>query len=294
VTPVPVVDSHVHFWDPAELEYPWLADLPPLLRAFGPEEYREAARDIPVESALFVEANPHPARGAAEARRVQRLAASHPWIAGVVAFVDLTATSAAPALDELADVALVRGIRHNIQGNAPGFALQPAYVEGVREAGRRGLVVDLCVTHDQLPEAILLVDHAPDTRFVLDHCAKPAIRDRLLDPWRADLARLAERPNVSCKISGLLSEAEPGIPAEELLPYAAHVVEVFGTGRVMYGSDWPVLTLAGSHSGWYDFTRLLTRGWSDEEVRRFYRENARSAYSLPSVADSPEPLNDRV
>jgi L-fuconolactonase len=247
-----------------------------------------------VESALFVEANPHPARGAAEARRVQRLAASHPWIAGVVAFVDLTAPSAAPALDELADIPLVRGIRHNIQGNPPGFALQPAYVEGVREAGRRGLVVDLCITHDQLSEAIELVDRAPDTRFVLDHCAKPAIRDRLLDPWRADLARLAERPNVSCKISGLLSEAEPGAAADEILPYAAHVVEAFGTGRVMYGSDWPVLTLAGSHSGWYDFTRLLTRGWSDDEVRSFYHQSAFLTYSLPPVADSPEPLNDRV
>jgi L-fuconolactonase len=288
VTPVTVVDSHVHFWDPAELEYPWLSGLPALLRAFGPPEYREAAHDVPVESVLFVEANPHRARGAAEARRVQRLAATRPWIAGIVAFVDLTAPSAAPALDELAAVPLVRGIRHNIQGNPPGFALQPAYVEGVREAGRRGLVVDLCITHDQLPEAVDLVDRAPDTHFVLDHCAKPPIRERLLDPWRSDIARLAERPNVSCKISGLLSEAEPGVPGKALLPYATHVVEEFGAGRVMYGSDWPVLTLAGSHSGWYDFTRSLTRGWSDEEVRRFYRENARATYSLPSVA---HPLN---
>lgn len=294
MTAVPVLDAHVHFWDPAELEYPWLAGLPGLLRAFGPAEYREQARDLPVEAALFVEANPHPARGAEEARRVQRLAASHPWITGVVAFVDLTTPSAAAALDELAGVPLVRGVRHNIQGNPPGFALRPAYVEGVREAGRRGLVVDLCITHDQLPEAIELVDRAPDTRFVLDHCAKPAIRDRLLDPWRADLARLAERPHVSCKISGLLSEAEPGAAADVILPYAAHAVEVFGTGRVMYGSDWPVLTLAGSHSGWYDFTRLLTRGWSDDEVRSFYHRSACLTYSLPPVTVSPEPLNDRV
>ena len=288
---MPFLDSHVHLWDPAELDYPWLAGLPALNRRFGPEDYVAAARGVPVGAVLFVEANPLASQGLAEARRVERLAASHPWIAGIVAFVDLTA---AAALEEIAQIPLVRGVRHNIQGNPPGFCLQPGYVSGVREVGERGLVFDLCATHDQLSDVIELVDRAPNTRFVLDHCGKPAIRDRRLDPWRDDIARLAERENVFCKISGLLSEAQPGAGARDLLPYAAHVVEKFGTARVMYGSDWPVLTLAGSHRGWYDFTRSLTSGWGDDEARGFYGDNAMRAYSLPTVPSSPIALPDRV
>ena len=289
-----LLDSHVHFWDPAELDYPWLTDLPALHRRFGPDDYRTAARGVPVSAVLFVEANPLPSQGFAEARRVERLAASHPWIAGIVAFVDLTAPSVTAALDEIAQIPLVRGVRHNIQGNPPGFCLQPSYVSGVRAVGERGLVFDLCATHDQLSEVIELVDRVPGARFVLDHCGKPAIRDQRLDPWRDDIAQLAERENVSCKISGLLSEAQPGASAEDLLPYAAHVVEKFGTARVMYGSDWPVLTLAGSHAGWYDFTRSLTSGWSEGEARGFYSGNAMRAYSLPTVPSSLIALPDRV
>lgn len=290
-----ILDSHVHFWDPASLSYPWLDDLPSLRRAFGPAEYVEAANGVPVEGVLFVEANPHPSQGAAEARRVERLAAEYPWIAGIVAFVDLTRDpgATAAALDELGGIPLVRGIRHNIQGNPAGFCLQPGYVEGVREVGRRGLVFDLCATHDQLPEVIELVDRVPNTRFVLDHCAKPGIRDALLDPWRADLARLAERERVRCKISGLLTEAGERASKAELLPYVNHVVESFGTGRVMYGSDWPVLTLAGSQSGWYDFTRSFTTGWSEDEVRGFDRGNAIDTYALAPIANLSDGLNHR-
>jgi L-fuconolactonase len=291
---MPLLDSHFHLWHPAELRYPWLDEIPALRRRFGPDEYRAGAEGVPVNAAIFVEANPDPAQGLAEARRVSRLAAANPWIAGIVAFVDLTAGKVGEALDALAELPLVRGIRHNIQGNAPGFAIARPYVEGAREVGRRGLVFDLCATHDQLPEVIALVDRAPDTRFVLDHCAKPAIREGLLDPWRGDLVRLAERPNVSCKISGLLTEAGPGAMVETVLPYASHAVETFGVERVMYGSDWPVLTLAGSHSGWYDVTRSLTRGWSTDEARGFYDENARRAYGIAPAAPLSDPSIDRV
>jgi L-fuconolactonase len=289
-----LLDSHFHLWHPAELRYPWLDEIPALRRPFGPDEYRAGAEGVPVSSAIFVEANPDPAEGIAEARRVSRLAAENPWIAGIVAFVDLTAGKVGETLDALGELPLVRGIRHNIQGNAPGFAIARSYVAGVREVGRRGLVFDLCATHDQLPEIIELVDRAPATSFVLDHCAKPPIREGRLDPWRADLARLAERPHVSCKVSGLLTEAGPGGAPETVLPYVAHAVEAFGEERVMYGSDWPVLTLAGSHSGWYDVTRSLTRGWSTDATRGFFHENARRVYGIAPAAQLSDDSIDRV
>jgi L-fuconolactonase len=275
-----VVDAHVHYWDPGALEYPWLEALPALRRRYGPEEYRAATAEVPVEGIVFVEANPRPDRGAEEARRVAELAAEAPGVRAIVAYADLTtaARARAAALDALQEIPLVRGIRHNVQGEPPGFALQPAFVEGVREVGRRGLVFDLCATHDQLPELLELVDRCPDTRFVLDHCAKPAIRDRREDPWRDDLARLAERERIWCKLSGLTTEAASGWTADDLRPYAEHAVSCFGPSRLIYGSDWPVLTLACSPGAWYHFTRSLTDAWSDLEREAFYRGNAQRVY----------------
>lgn len=275
-----MLDSHAHFWDPAELEYPWLDALPALRHAFGPAEYLEDRRGVPVDGVLFVEANARATQAFAEAERVAALAAAHPWIAGIVAFADLTAPGCVAALDALATIPLVRGIRHNIQGTPRGFCLQAPFVAGVREVGRRGLVFDLCATHDQLPDLVRLARLAPDTRFVLDHCGKPAIRERLLDPWREAIRALGELENVDCKISGLLTEAGPGAGVEDLRPFVAHVVESFGISRVMYGSDWPVLTLAGSHSQWYETTRALTDGWSTAERGDFYAANAMRVYGI--------------
>jgi L-fuconolactonase len=278
----PVVDSHVHYWDPRTLPYPWLAACPPLQRAFGPSDYRAANAAVPVESIVFVEANPHPDRNLDEVAAVSELARGEPRLAAIIAFVDLTNRSRRDAvLESLAAEPLVRGVRHNIQGSAAGFCLAASYIDGVREVGRRGMTFDLCVTHDQLDDVLELVTRAPDTRFVLDHCGKPPVRTGLLDPWRDRIERLAAFENVWCKLSGLLTEADPERwTDDDLLPYAEHVLERFGTRRVMYGSDWPVVTLASRSAGWYPFTRRLTAGWSDAESTRFYRGNATDFYSL--------------
>jgi L-fuconolactonase len=275
-----VVDAHVHFWQPAELEYPWLADLPPLQRAFLPRDHAAACGGA-VEKLVFVEANCRPDQALREVRAVEALAVEDARIAGIVAFVDLTdARDAGRALDALADAPLVRGIRHNIQGQPAGFCLQPTFVAGVREAGRRGFGFDICITHDQLEDAIALARLCPDTPLVLDHCGKPAIAAGALDPWRAQIATLASLVHVWCKLSGLLTEAGERCGDEELAPYADVVAQAFGTGRLMYGSDWPVLTLAGTYGDWYGFTRRFTAGWSDAETRAFYGGNAARFYRL--------------
>src|SRR5207245_1300712 len=127
--------------------------------------------------------------------------------------------------DALSSSPRVKGTRHNIQGQPAGFCLQPAFVQGVQAVGGRGLTFDLCATHDQLRDVADLVRQCPDTRFVLDHCGKPAIRTRRLDPWRADVARLAAHDNVWCKLSGLLTEANPqDLRDDTLIPYTAWVV----------------------------------------------------------------------
>jgi L-fuconolactonase len=278
----PVVDAHVHFWDPARLEYPWLDDLPALRRPSLPIEYAGAMKEVPVEGIVFVEANPRADRAVDEVHFVEELANVDPRIEGIVAFVNLLDPQGfAQTLDALAHLPLVRGVRHNIQGNPPGFALRPQFVAGVRELGRHGLTFDLCATHDQLPDLIALAQQVEGTRMVLDHCGKPAIRETGWDPWAAQIREMAALPHVSCKISGLLTEADmESWRHDEVLPYAEHVVGCFGTERVMYGSDWPVLTLANRSSEWYSLTLGLTAGWSDAERRCFYRDNARRFYDL--------------
>jgi L-fuconolactonase len=276
-----IVDAHVHFWDPRLLDYPWLETLPSLRRAFGPADYAAAVGDVAVRQLVVVEGNCAPDENVRETTHFDRLGETAP-IAGIVAAAMLTDDAGVDrALDVLSQSRKVKGIRHSIQGQPPGFCLQRSFVDGVQKVGRLGLTFDLCVTYDQLGDAAELVRRNPDTTFVLDHCGKPAIRERCLDPWRRDLARLASFGNVWCKMSGLLTEADTNRwqPAD-LLPYAEYVVECFSTGRVMYGSDWPVLTLAGDYRDWYDFTESLSAHWSATERCGFYHDNAARAYRL--------------
>ena len=275
-----IVDAHVHFWDPSVLRYPWLEGLPSLDRPFLPAAYTSATSGIPIESMMLVEANCLPHQTLGEADFFEEAAGLDSRVAGIVAFASLTTPAELDVtLDALAARPLVKGIRHNIQGEAAGFSTRPSFVDGVRKVGARGLTFDLCATHDRLRDVVELVRLCPDTRFVLDHCGKPAIRDRRLDPWRTDIADLAECANVWCKLSGLVTEASPTEWREaDLVPYASHVVERFGTERVMYGSDWPVLTLTADYAAWFRFTEWLTNGWSDAEQRAFYRGNALRAY----------------
>ena len=279
-----IVDAHVHFWDPrAELHYPWLDALPALRRAFLPADYARDAAGVPVGAVVFVECNCLPDESRREVAFVEQLGDAA-RCAGIVAFADLACPAAALGreLDALQSAsARVRGVRQNIQGQPPGFALRPAFAEGVAAVGRRGLTFDLCATHDQLGEVLTLVERCPETRFVLDHCGKPAIRGRQFDPWAAHIARLAEHENVCCKLSGLLTEADAATRRDDdLRPYAEHVLERFGVARVMYGSDWPVLTLAGTYADWYGFTERLTAAWSAAERRAFYADNALRIYKL--------------
>jgi L-fuconolactonase len=269
------VDAHVHVWDPSALDYPWLDALPTLRRRFGPEEYAASLGGAPARRAVFVECNCRPEQNADEVRLAERV----PLVVGIVAFADVAALGRA-ALDTLSDSPRLKGVRQNVQGQPPGFCLAPPFVDGVREAARRGLAFDLCATHDQLGDVIELVRRCPDARFVLDHCGKPAIRDGAIASWARDVALLAAHDNVCCKLSGLLTEASPRWTETELLPYAEQVIDAFGPGRLLYGSDWPVLTLAGTHADWYAFTRRVTAAWSDAERAAFYGENAVHVYGL--------------
>jgi L-fuconolactonase len=278
-----VVDAHVHFWDPGVLHYPWLRPVPELERTFLPGDYdpfREG--DGAVDAVVFVEANCAPGEGADEVAFVEGLAMREPRVTGVVAFADLLDEQARSlTLDRLSKRPRVAGVRYSIQGHPAGFALQRAFVRGVQEVGSKGLTFDVCATATQLPDVAELVRRCPGTRFVLDHCGKPAIRDDAFDNWGVDLARLAAHDHICCKLSGLLTEARSDQRVDAALaPYAEHVVACFGAERIMYGSDWPVVTLAGGVAEWRGFVDRFTAGWSPDERRCFYAANAIRTYGL--------------
>lgn len=278
------VDAHVHFWDPAQLNYPWLDNAPAMRRGYLPGDYPAIpARQI--ESVIFVEANCAPEQASIEVAFVSRLRASFPWIAGIVAFVDMLDEEARTRrLDELLMVDGAVGIRHNIQGHPPGFCAQPAFERGVRAVGESGFAFDLCATFDQLDDVNRLVERAPDTPFVLDHCGKPDIAHDGFDTWATSLERLAGSPNVSCKISGLFSEARPDQRTPEALrSYISHARECFGAARLIYGSDWPVVATSGGESTWRDVVEACTATWPDDERHAFFVGNAERAYHLSHV-----------
>jgi L-fuconolactonase len=272
-----VVDSHVHFWDPRALHYPWLAGVSSLERTFLPGDY-----DDDVSAIVFVEANCAPGESTREVVFIERLAVADPRIAAIVAYVDLLDEARREAaLDELQSVPRVVGIRHNIQGTPSATCLDARFVRGVQEVGARGWSFDLCATADQLDDVASLTEQCPRTQFVLDHCGKPAIRRGGFDDWARALERFERLANVSCKLSGLLTEAdERQRDASSLRPYFHHVADCFGADRLLYGSDWPVLTLAGGLPLWRSIVEELTSDWTDDDRRRLFGDNAVRFYRL--------------
>jgi len=281
--PTTVVDTHVHFWNPQLLSYPWLAGVPPLNRAFMPADYAAQALLPNVAKLVFVECGCDPARSLEEARWIAGLAAAEPRIAGIVARAAVERGRGVRAdLAALRRVPRVVGIRRNLEEETdPEFCLAPDFIAGVRELSAFDLSFDICVRHHQLPAVIELVSRCPEVRFVLDHCGKPAIRERVLDPWRHHIRELAALPNAQCKISGLLTEADlDGWQPSDLRPVVLHVLESFGPERVMLGTDWPVLRLASHHERWLEALEQCLSGVPEQDRAQLYHSNGEAFYRL--------------
>lgn len=276
------VDAHVHFWDPAELDYDWLADEPKLHRAFVPADYREAVGRLPIERLVFVQCGPAGVQALDEVRWIASLAADEPRIAAIVAQSPLEAGEAVRGhLESLRTLPLVRGVRRLIQSEPDDFCLRPAFVRGVQLLAEFGFSFDLCVCHRQLANVVRLVEQCPLVHFALDHLGKPDVKGRGLDPWRDNLRALAGFSNVSCKLSGLVTEADhERWSAADLRPYVEHAVECFGYGRLMFGSDWPVATLAATYARWFEALGELVAGAAPADRQRLLAGTADEFYRL--------------
>jgi L-fuconolactonase len=279
----PVVDAHVHVWDPARWRYPWIEDIPTLLRPFSVDDYREATDSINVEALVFVQCDCEVSRSLDEARWIADLAQTETRFRAIVPHVALEHGEACrPQLEELESIDLVRGVRRLIQSEPdPGFCLRPGFLQGLHLLAELDLSFDICVSHVQLASVVDMVGQCPEVSFILDHIGKPDIRQAVMHPWVSDVERLSKFPNVVCKISGLVTEADhDDWKKEDLKPYLDHVIECFGFDRVLYGGDWPVVTLAGTHARWWEALEWALEGCSDDERSKLFRENARRDYRI--------------
>lgn len=272
----PILDAHVHLWDPDRLSYPWLAEAPAIDRAFTGDDFAALHR-APVE-AVFVEAGRDAAQAGAEIEWVRAEAGKHAWIRGAVAHV--TVEDPGEAVREIrchAEDPFVVGVRRNVQDEAPGFTENADFRGGVRLLGEAGLPFDACVRQHQLPELARLAAACPDTTIVLDHLGKPQREGR--DEWSRDLRLVAERPNVVCKLSGLATEV--GADARALMvSLLREALEVFGLERCLYAGDWPVMTLATDYRTWLDVVREALAPYPAAAAAAVFRGNARGVYRL--------------
>ena len=279
----PIVDAHVHLADPKGFGYAWTANAPSLNRTVLPAEFFKAAAPVKIEKFVFVEVDVDLPQHVAEAEWIDGLALSEPKLAGMVAALPLEQGKAvAGDLEEIARLKAARGIRRLIQNQAdPDFCIQPKFIEGLKLLPQHDLVFDICIFHHHLPNAIKMVRQCPEVRFVLDHIAKPAIKAGISDPWRQHMKELASLPNVTCKISGVSTEADhKNWTREQLKPYIAHAIDSFGFERCMFGGDWHVLELAGTYPQWIEVVDWVVEGASAEEKRKLYRDTAIRTYRL--------------
>lgn len=279
----PIVDTHLHLWDPKRLRYPWLDGIPLLNKPYLLEDYRKACGPVRVEKMVFLQCECAPEQFLEEADWVTSLAKGDPRIAGIVPWAPLEkGEGARPGLERLAQNRLIKGVRRIIQFEPDvGFCLRPDFVRGVQMLKDYGLSFDICISQAQMANTVRLVRQCPEVAFILDHVGKPDIKGRLLDPWRAEVRTLSEMPNVWCKVSGLVTEADHETwTREDLRPYIDHVVACFGFDRVVYGGDWPVAFQATEYPRWVETLAWAVAGASEAERRKLFHDNAVAFYRL--------------
>ncbi len=274
---MPIIDSHQHFWDPALFEYFWMT--PGVLnRVFLPADLKPSLDKIGIRYTVLVQA----IQSVAETRWFLQLADENEFIAGVVGWVDLTAADLNQQLDDLQKHPRFKAVRHMVQDEPdPNWLLRPAVIAGLRELSARGIPYDVLIKPPSLPTVVPLAEQLPNLQMVIDHIAKPPIASGQIEDWAAHMAQIAACPNIWCKVSGMITEADQARwQAADLKPFVQTVLSGFGVDRLLFGSDWPVCLLAGSYEQVWDAAHEALGTLNEADHAKIFGDNARDFYRL--------------
>jgi predicted TIM-barrel fold metal-dependent hydrolase len=275
-----IFDTHLHLIDRTRLRYPWLGEMPALDRDWRYQDYATTARRVGITGALHMEVDVDPVDIDAETRFVAGLmeepqsllrgaiSAARPEEAGFPAWLDQV------------DTTRVKGLRRVLHVVDDAISQTPLFRENIRRLGPLGLPFDICALARQLPLALALVDACPQTQFVLDHCGVPDIAGGGYESWATEITKLAQRPNLSAKISGITAYTGGAWTLETLRPYVEHIIASFGWDRVVWGSDSPVCTLHANLEQWVATTHALLSGTSDDEKAQLLHRNAHALWRV--------------
>ena len=270
------LDAHQHFWSYDAAQYPWIPPGSPLHRSWLPDDLAELQKPLGFDGSIAVQAR----QVVGESDWLLGLADRHANVKGVVGWVDLRSDRVEADLARLAAHPKFVGVRHVVQEEPDDdFMLGQDFQRGIAKLAAYGLTYDILIYPKQLAAATRLAENFPQQPFVLDHLAKPQIKDGIIEPWKSQLRRLAQLPNIHCKVSGMLTEADHQTwQAEQFRPYLDTVFEAFGPARLMFGSDWPVCLFAGSYAQAYRLVDDYARGLTDAERTGLFGGNCARFY----------------
>jgi L-fuconolactonase len=277
-----IVDAHQHFWDPVRGDYGWLKPDNPIHRVFSTADLRPLLVQTGVDATILVQAAPTPA----ETDYMLGIARQTPWVLGVVGWIDLEAPDAADAVRRRASDPLFLGVRPMLQGLAdPDWILRPGLTRALNAIAAEGLVFDALILPHQIAVIAELARRHPQLSIVLDHAAKPPLGDAdAMTKWGQGIETLAALANVTCKVSGLLTQVRPGGGKDDVARAIGVLFDLFGPQRLIWGSDWPVLTLsdcfvgAGDYRGWFELAREAVAAKDSSAVRAVIGGNALRIY----------------
>ncbi|MBI3878179.1 MAG: amidohydrolase family protein [Verrucomicrobia bacterium] len=290
-----IIDTHQHLWDLSKQKLPWLDGVPEVLKhSYRTEEYHAATEGLNIR-AVYMEVDVAPEQHVAEAELVLALARSgkNPTIAAVIGG-RVASPDFADYLKKFKGNPLVKGVRQvlHVPGTPSGHCLQESFVHGVQLLGEMGMSFDLCMRPTDLMDGAKLVAQCPGTRFVLDHCGNPDLKcfhtpragedkpKHTADEWKRAIEALSKKPNVICKISGVIASLPKGGDASDLAPAVNHCLDIFGPDRVVFGGDWPVCLLGAPLKRWVEFLTQIIAARPAAEQKKLWSANALKHYSL--------------
>ncbi|GDX41297.1 amidohydrolase [Armatimonadota bacterium] len=284
---VPIIDTHQHLWDLSKFHLPWLEGAGKLKRSFVMQDYLTASEGLNVIQTVYMEVDVAEEHLVGEAEYVLELCErdDNPMVGAVIGG-RVGSPLFRPYIDKFKNNPHLKGVRQVLHSASTpsGTCLEPDFVRNVQYLGECGLRFDLCLPNENLLDGAKLIDLCPHTQFVLDHCGNANVQSQNRSQWHTDIAEVAKRENIVCKISGIIASANPdNWSPEDLAPIILHCAETFGKDRIIFASDWPVCTLTATYRQWVEALKGVVSDWHPTDQKKLFHDNAMRFYALPNA-----------